>query len=152
MITITVSGVQDKDDKEVTEISEVINAALKSSGQIPFVVGSTNASTFAYPSQASCVINKNLVRDSSPDVSLEHQTAALLSEMDKIIKNTLPYGFFDFLVKRTESEAYELAQEHGALVRIVSRDDIPLVTTKDYNRNRVNLNVYNNMVVGWTYG
>jgi hypothetical protein len=152
MITINVSGIKDRDNTEVDEIINIINSALTASGNTPFVVGEAGAMTHTYPSHASCIITRQFLRDSSKDSTFDDQNGTLLRGIDAVIKAILPYDYFEFLIGRTESEAYELVQEHGALVRIVSRNDIPMAVTRDYNRNRVNLSIYDNMVVGWTYG
>lgn len=59
---------------------------------------------------------------------------------------------FDFLVGLTESAAYEMAQDHGYVVRIVQRNNIPMVCTQDVKDNRVNLKIVNNVVASWYIG
>jgi hypothetical protein len=51
-----------------------------------------------------------------------------------------------FLLGRTEAEAYELAQDHGFVVRITQRDDKYFIVTYDMRFDRVNFVVQNNRV------
>ena len=55
----------------------------------------------------------------------------------------------DFLVGLEESVAYELAQDHGFVVRVVQRDGTRFILTRDMNLSRVNLAVARNIVTGW---
>ena len=59
---------------------------------------------------------------------------------------------FDFLIGRTESEAFELVQDHGFSPRIVARDRATMIVTRDYRTDRVNLRVAENLVISWTIG
>ena len=59
---------------------------------------------------------------------------------------------FDFLIGRTESEAFELVQDHGFCPRIVARDRTSMVVTRDYRVDRVNLRVADNRVISWNIG
>lgn len=61
-------------------------------------------------------------------------------------------GKFDFLIGRTEAEAYELIQDQEFIVRVVSRNGIPMVATRDFRNDRVNISVMHNVVVSWTVG
>lgn len=58
----------------------------------------------------------------------------------------------DFLVGLTESAAYEIAQEHGFIVRIVQRDDNYFVVTSDLKFDRANFVVVNNLVSSVSIG
>ena len=58
----------------------------------------------------------------------------------------------DFLVGLEESVAYELAQDHGFVVRVVQRDDIAFRYTMEVNPKRVNLSIADNTVLGWHIG
>lgn len=59
---------------------------------------------------------------------------------------------FDFLIGRTESEAFELVQEHKLCPRVVSRTGSAICVTRDVHLGRINLRVENNLVVGWHRG
>lgn len=59
---------------------------------------------------------------------------------------------YDFLIGRTESEAYELAQDNGFVVRIASRNGMPMVNTRDYVEGRINLYINNNIVTNVAFG
>jgi len=59
---------------------------------------------------------------------------------------------FDFLLGLTESEAFELIQEHDCSPRITSRDGQRFMLTCDYRTNRINISVADNKVTSWHIG
>lgn len=61
-------------------------------------------------------------------------------------------GKYDYLLGRTESVAYELAQDEGFVVRITRRDDAYMVCTRDVRADRINFEVTGNLVVAWSIG
>ena len=54
---------------------------------------------------------------------------------------------FQFLLGKHEAAAWETIQDLEAIPRIVRRNGIPLVVTRDYNPNRINLEIESNIVV-----
>lgn len=58
----------------------------------------------------------------------------------------------DLLVGRTESVAYELAQDAGYVVRIAARDDQRFAMTMEVNNRRVNFRIKNNLLESWYIG
>lgn len=59
---------------------------------------------------------------------------------------------YDYLLGRYESEAYELAQDAGLVVRITRRDDQYMKVTCDFKSNRINFEVTGNRVVALSIG
>lgn len=59
---------------------------------------------------------------------------------------------FDFLIGRTESEAFEMVQDHGFSPRIVARDRMSMIVTRDHRTDRVNLRISDNRVTSWYIG
>jgi energy-coupling factor transporter ATP-binding protein EcfA2 len=57
---------------------------------------------------------------------------------------------FNFLVGRTEAEAYELAQDQGAVVRVASRNGIPMHGKHSFPDDCLELVIVNNIVVSWS--
>lgn len=58
----------------------------------------------------------------------------------------------DYILGQFESVAWELVQEEGFVPRITSRDGNPLVVTRDYKTDRVNLVIEDNKVVSYHLG
>lgn len=77
-----------------------------------------------------------------------------INKVDCVIREITVIGNtdYDYLIGRTESEAYELAQDAGFKVRIASRNQIPSVLTRDYIVDRINLHIQNNLVTCITFG
>lgn len=59
---------------------------------------------------------------------------------------------FSFLIGMTESEAFEIIQDHGFVPQVVSRDDIPYRMTMEVQKNRIRFYVIKNKVTGWNNG
>jgi hypothetical protein len=59
---------------------------------------------------------------------------------------------FDFLIEMHESVAWETIQEYGFIPRVIRRNNIPIVCTRDNVPNRINLRISSNIVESYDLG
>jgi len=55
-------------------------------------------------------------------------------------------------VGKSRMEVEALCQSSGIVYRITSVDGLPKIITMDYRPKRINLKIYNNLVVDVSYG
>jgi len=125
MILIKVSG---EKSAQTTEYMEIIQQALVDAGK-KVLVAKTKEVVKGLNSKFDCVVVEKPLAESTDDPKA-----------------------FDFLIGLTESAAYELAQDHGFLVRIWTRNGLPMTREKGLKADRVNLAIAHNIVVGWHVG
>lgn len=125
MILIKVSG---EKSTQTAEFMDIIQQALTNAGK-KALVAKTKEVVKGTSGKFDCVVVEKPLAESTNDPKA-----------------------FDFLIGLTESAAYELAQDHGFLVRIWTRNGLPMTREKGLKADRVNLAIAHDTVVGWHIG
>lgn len=96
-------------------------------------------------------IKVSYVSTDETELNVGHVDVIVVESTTRSAPHTADYtdDQFDYLIGKTESAAYELVQDSDFVARVVSRNFIPMVATRDYRADRVNLSIVNNVVVAW---
>lgn len=57
--------------------------------------------------------------------------------------------FEPLIIGKTVSEATEIMKEKGLLLRVVNRNNVNLIVTQEFNIDRCNVSVVDNIVIGF---
>lgn len=75
-----------------------------------------------------------------------------MSSKSKLLDPEFLINLIDSLKGLTLKEATDTCGEKGFTIRVVRKDDVPYVGTRDYRTDRINIQIVNNKVINAFYG